>query len=251
MGVFRRLTAPFRTGRREAVSETYTPPEAGRVLVVSPHPDDEVIGCGGSLALYRRAAAEVLVVMLTDGGGIALDGFVKEEIDDVPGLRREEALRVSRVLDVEVTFLGLPDGGLPSRAAELKEALSGVIAGFRPEIVYIPSIIEPHPDHRTAAWAVLGLMDGFSVAMYEVGSPLRYNTLVEITPVLELKREAMMQYRYSTYTMPETFWEAVRGLNAYRSMLTLKRGCYEAFLVYNERPAGGELIDWFTYGLRP
>jgi LmbE family N-acetylglucosaminyl deacetylase len=47
-------------------------PQAQRVLVLAPHPDDEIFGCGGALALYVQLGAQVDVVVVTDGTGFLL-----------------------------------------------------------------------------------------------------------------------------------------------------------------------------------
>jgi len=53
-------------------------PAARRVLVLAPHPDDEVFGCGGCIARYAEAGADVRVLVLSDGGGY-LDGAERDE----------------------------------------------------------------------------------------------------------------------------------------------------------------------------
>jgi LmbE family N-acetylglucosaminyl deacetylase len=232
----------------------YSLPEAERVLVISPHPDDEVIGCGGSIALYRQKSAEVLVAMLTDGENINIGEFIEQDQQiDIAEKRREEAQKVSEILDTEITFLGFPDGGLQTQREELRRRLSGIIKDFHPDMVFAPSIIEPHPDHREASYSVLDLMteeQRFRTAWYEVGAPIRFNALAEISSVLELKKQAAEQYYYSAYANPELLWDGIQGLNDYRSMLLVKRGSYEAFLVTETRPSDDALVAWLTYGFR-
>ena len=74
--------------------------EKQRVLVVAPHPDDEVIAVGGTLALHQRAGSEVLTLFVTLDAPAA-DGSI---------VRKGEAERAGRLLGFEPRFLGFPDG---------------------------------------------------------------------------------------------------------------------------------------------
>ena len=87
-----------------------------RVLVIAPHPDDEVLGCGGVLALHAMRGDRVRVVVLTDG---AAGGDAEA--------REAETRAAATVLGLEqVEFLGLEDGGLecdPDLVMRLSELL--------------------------------------------------------------------------------------------------------------------------------
>ena len=111
-------------------------------LVLAPHPDDETIACGATIARKVATGATVRVVVATDGG------------DE---LRRVECLEACRRLglqDHDVTFLGLPDGNLAAHADALDTALRSMLDTFVPEEVFAPSVIDAHPDHRSLAASV-------------------------------------------------------------------------------------------------
>ncbi|MBV6416111.1 MAG: 1D-myo-inositol 2-acetamido-2-deoxy-alpha-D-glucopyranoside deacetylase [Steroidobacteraceae bacterium] len=94
-----------------------------RVLIVSPHPDDESLCCGGLIATARRAGAAVSIVWITSGGGFRLDAMVvqkkaRPKRSDMRALARRrigEAESAARELGVGPDaryFLGYPDRGL-------------------------------------------------------------------------------------------------------------------------------------------
>jgi len=94
-----------------------------RVLIVSPHPDDESLCCGGMMQQALAAGAEVFVVWLTSGDGFALDGVLTERtlkprgspMENLGERRIEEAKDAAKVLGVaghRLFFLGYPDRGL-------------------------------------------------------------------------------------------------------------------------------------------
>jgi LmbE family N-acetylglucosaminyl deacetylase len=132
--------------------------ELGPTLVVAPHPDDEVLGCGGTIALLRRAQTPVRVIIVSDGGA-SHPGSRRYPPPALAALRRNESLDGLQFLGVapgEVTFLGLPDGAV-SRASvpDAVELARSATRAF-PDIqtVLLPWRRDPHDDHR-ATWSLL------------------------------------------------------------------------------------------------
>ena len=120
-------------------------------IVLAPHPDDEVLGCGGLVALKRRRGVPVTVVFLTDGAASHGDAPTGE----LAAIRRREALAATGELGVgadEVRFLDLPDGGLTDAAVHAIDDLDGLVGdrlGHGTQLI-VPHPLEPPPDHRAA-----------------------------------------------------------------------------------------------------
>lgn len=187
-----------------------------RLLVLAPHPDDEVIGCGGLIAQHLREQRDVRVVVATDG---AQQGDA--------ALRQEESRRAFGRFGVgklaTFHFLGYPDRGLDdSIAPQLRDEL----LGFRPDLILAPAPIEIHPDHFALARVFCELVQRDEtlfadlaiarVAFYEVGQPLRPNALVDISDVAEAKYAAIGEHR--SQLAQRDYVAYARGLNAYRAM---------------------------------
>lgn len=120
------------------------------VLVVAPHPDDEVAGCGGTLLRHALAGDRVTAVYATDGRRSRALGLAPDRMAEV---RREEAAAAAAILGVErVVWLGLPEGEWQDRY--LEEQLAGVLGELTPAIVYAPSRVDFHPEHRAVAHAL-------------------------------------------------------------------------------------------------
>ena len=154
-----------------------------RVLCIAPHPDDELIACGGVLALHAQRGDAVRVVVLSSS------------TDPVQAKVREgECRRGLEELGVDdVRFLGAPDGALDEHAA-LDEELRGLIAEFEPSLIYAPSPFEQHPDHRAAfaSLARLGQELGDTRALlWGVNSPTPRDLLIDITSTREAKSRAL------------------------------------------------------------
>jgi LmbE family N-acetylglucosaminyl deacetylase/glycosyltransferase involved in cell wall biosynthesis len=186
------------------------------VLVLAPHPDDETIGCGGALALHRAHGDPVKVLVLTDGA--RAEGPDARGADYI-ALREREARAALAVLRIEeVEFWRLPDRSLTVEPATVAR-LVAVLQEYRPTLLYLPSPLEPHPDHAVAAqlvWAALRVaLTPVTLCLYEVGLPIRPNILVDITPVLSQKERALACY--ASQLKLNDYRSKILGLNRYRS----------------------------------
>lgn len=213
-------------------------PGAERVLVLSPHFDDEVIGCGGTIIKHIRKGAKVTVVFFTDGrfGSSALLNLEGEERqryqEALMAIRRMEAASSLKKLGVaEGIYFDAPETMVGSDST-LQSRLRNVLDDVKPDVVYLPFFLEEHPDHRAVGQVLLdctrGRSDHFDCFGYEVWTPLFPNCLVEISDVVERKKEAILQY--ASQLSDKDYVHSALGLNAYRStILQGQRGYVEAF----------------------
>lgn len=212
--------------------ERWDAPPAGRVLCFAPHPDDEVIGPGGALALHRLQGDPVRVVVATDGTGG--DPDLRFDRARYAATRREESAAGLAELGVaDVTFWGYPDSCVVTDAdlAGIVQRAAAEVAAFAPEVVYLPWSDERHSDHRALHAGVrraLAQRDGPLAFGYEVWTPMDPDVVLDVSAVIERKRAAIRchatQLRYVDYE------HVICGLNAYRSLLFQRgRGHAEAF----------------------
>lgn len=131
-----------------------------RTLVLAPHPDDESLGCGGTLAILRKAGYPVHVVFVSDGtlSHPNSPSYPAERLRDLREQEARQALRILHVPDREATFMRLPDRHVPmpddAGFEDASEQLLAVIQQFRPTTILVPYARDPHPDHR-ATYALL------------------------------------------------------------------------------------------------
>lgn len=151
------------------------PPALGRrVVVLAPHPDDEVLGAAGLVEVALRSGSDVHVVVATDGEA-APD---KTGVRDLAGTRRAETRRALAALGVgpdAVVFLGYADGSLagswteawtarprgkePTSAVAIVDALRAALRDAAPDMVVAPMALDAHPDHRALnRFALLALL---------------------------------------------------------------------------------------------
>lgn len=184
--------------------------EPGKLLVVAPHMDDDVIGPGGALALHQQLTSEVDVVFCAAGADQEQDRTRRAEAHagaDFMGFRKLE-------------FLGFPEGRLSLHEASLSERLAQSIASVHPTQIFCPFLMDHHRDHNAVAQAVAAAtaQAGWSgeVWCYEVWSPLWPNVCVDISSVADTKRRAIELH--ASQVAGVHYPDGILGLNRYRAL---------------------------------
>lgn len=168
----------------------------GRVLVLAPHPDDEVAGCGGTIALHGRAGDEVTVLVAGDGRRSRALDLPPPEVAE---LRRGECRLASERLGVRrLEQLGLPEGDWS--IGQLMPHLDRLLVELCPGIVYAPSLLDGHPEHLRLAMALSRVLEARLaersplVRVYEVQiplTPLLTNLVFDVSPVRDVLVSAL------------------------------------------------------------
>lgn len=195
------------------------PPAASSVLVLAPHPDDEIFGCGGLLALYRQKAAKIHVQVVTDGAG-----YIRSpEREQIVEIRKAETNQALALLDISpAEFLNYPDRSIVY-CTELSRVIRDSIQSHQVDVVLVPSLWEIHPDHLAIAHAALGAAVALCLAgeaipilmFYEVGAPQRIDSLIDITSVWSAKHQAMQVF--VSQNAVQNYARHIEALNTYRT----------------------------------
>jgi LmbE family N-acetylglucosaminyl deacetylase len=187
-----------------------------RVLVLSPHPDDEAIGCGGTLCRHAERGDDVRVVFLTSGER----GGHGESPSQTAAIREAEARDAGAILGVrQMEFWNAPDGQLGATDALVKRLVS-LVKDWQPELLFTTHPGESHVDHRAAAELTQYALRRSGaprpvVRLFEIWTPLQQiNHVEDISAYMETKLRAIRAYKSQCAAM--RFDEAARGLNRYR-----------------------------------
>jgi len=136
-----------------------SPTASDRVLVFSPHQDDETLAAGGYIASSVKSGASVSVVLVTDGNRRGLE-YVRED----------EFIQATGALGVpedNLIFLNYPDGKLKTLDREaLKEKLSSLVGQFNPTIILSPHPNDYNKDHSVIGSLISELTSGKSLPVY-------------------------------------------------------------------------------------
>lgn len=197
------------------------------ILVIAPHPDDEVYGCGGTIANHTHAKDNVHVLIVTRGDDM-FDQLLEEKC-------RQEALKAHKLLGVSKTyFADLPAIKLDSLPQyKICEILHSYIKDVKPDLLYIPFACDLNKDHQivhscsmVAARPIA--IDIKVIYCYETLSSTNWNSpgimnaftpnvFVDISKTIDLKIQAIKTYKSQLRQYPhERSEESVMVLSRYR-----------------------------------
>ena len=193
------------------------------ILVLAPHPDDEVLGCGGLLAQSHRMGWRSHVVVVSDGG-LGGDPATREAesraaadvlISDFHSGKADQGSRHS------MEFWRLPDRSLlPGEV--LRQRIMDAVAATAAQWVIAPSPFEVHPDHRAVCRASIEATAALQskgceadLIFCEIGQPQIANMLVDISAVAATKTLAVKCFKSQLDQQP--YHDQVAGLNRQRS----------------------------------
>ena len=215
------------------------------ILVIAPHADDEVLGCGATMAKEVAKGNNVYVLICTNAHVGAPDLFSEKVISQV----RSEAVEAHQFLGVKETlFLDFPAPALDQYPRyKMSNEISSVIKRFAVDVVYIPHRGDCHKDHAIihdcamVACRPLANCSVKSVYTYETLSetewgepngadffiPVKYNSFTE--DEFEIKIKAMQFFKSQLYDFPASrSLEAIEALGKFRGA-TISKMRAEAF----------------------
>jgi LmbE family N-acetylglucosaminyl deacetylase len=162
-----------------------------RLVVVAPHPDDEVLAAGGLMRWSAAQGHDVVLVAVTDGESShqRSTAITPAALRARRAREREEALRRLGIAGLDVHRLGAPDVAC---SAAVDRIVAGVRAAIRPgDAVVVPSPHDRHPDHVAVAAAARQAAEGVVTAVWEAPTwALVHGCADPPTSVLDLDEEA-------------------------------------------------------------
>jgi LmbE family N-acetylglucosaminyl deacetylase len=201
-----------------------------KALVVAPHPDDEALGCGGTIRLHGRRGDHVTAVFLTSGEL----GLKHLSLPEAWRIREEEARNAGKILALaDLRFLRCPDWQLNENISSTARLLQEVIDREQPERIYFPHPQDSHPDHQATAPILatalnIGGKTPAQLYAYEVWTPLSaYDHAEDISAVMAHKLRAVRCHRSQLSVFH--YDRAVQGLNRYRGCLAARCRYAEVF----------------------
>ncbi len=218
-----------------------------KVLVVAAHPDDEVLGCGGTIARLAREGHEIYLSIVAEGMTSRSASRAASDPVQVESLHAR-AREAAKLLGVKETFLhSLPDNRLDSvPLLEVIKIVEALVAQTSPERIYTHHPGDLNIDHQVVSRAVLTATRPIpgcpvrEIYQFEVpsstewafqvgGDSFRPNTFFDISQTLELKLQAMACYESEVRPFPHPRSpEALRAIGQ-RWGTVVGRSAAEAF----------------------
>lgn len=180
------------------------------VLVLAPHQDDEVIGCGGTLLQLKKSGASVTMVFLTDGSEIS------NPIASIE-TRRKEAQQLCEKIGVAYVELGINNVNLDIQNKHMQQLVGLLNKDW--DLVYSVWPIDQPPKHRLCAYflgkALLQSTYNGQLCLYAVHTDLLPNYYVDISAIIEEKQE-LFDY-YPSQMKFQNYKHLSKGLDAWRA----------------------------------
>ncbi len=191
------------------------------IIVVGPHPDDQELGMGGTIARLADQGHDVLLLDMTDG---------EPTPHGDPETRAAEAARAAGILGVKRRLLGLPNRVL-EHSIEARHCVAGAIREHRAEMVFTPALPDAHPDHAATTRIVEDARFDAKLTKTDLpGEPIyprrlfyyycthlltipQPDFLVDITGYEDRKRSAILAYQ-TQFVLPESNRGIVDSLDA-------------------------------------
>ena len=217
-----------------------------RVLVIAPHPDDEVLGCGGTIVRHAKQGDSVYVCIVTKA-------YAPDWSEEFLKNRPLEIAESNKILNITRTyFLDYPTVKLDTiPQKELNEAIAKVVSEISPQVLYVPHRGDLTTDHRLVFDAAMVVVRPKPVAVikrvlsYETLSETEWaapfpesafmpNVYVDISDALETKLKAMAAYKteLKEYPHPRSL-EAISALAKVRGS-AIRVEAAEAFMLVRE-----------------
>ena len=217
------------------------------ILVISPHPDDETLGCGGTILKHEDIGDKIYWLIITNID--AKNGWNRNIVEK----RQKEIETVAEIYGFEKTFkLDYPAAKLDTMPIqEIIESISKVIFEIKPEVIYLPNRSDVHTDHQITFKTAYSCTKNFrypfikKILMYETLSETEFapalpentftpNVFVDTTKYFEKKLEIFKIYK--SEVMEEPFprsLKVVEAFNKYRGSRIGEKYA-EAFVLLEE-----------------
>ncbi|MDD2620252.1 MAG: PIG-L family deacetylase [Syntrophomonadaceae bacterium] len=217
-----------------------------QIIVFAPHPDDDLIGCGGTMARHLQQGHKVSVVYMSSGDA----GSLKHGKRKMTQIREEEAQNAADLLGIsDLHFFRNPDGYIEFNRDNIIKLVS-LIRDIKPDSVYIPHHLDAVRDHvithelvveacRRAAGPWFQECEGTpwsvdNILAYEVGTPLQAISCVEnISQFIQVKLDALQLHRSQIEAI--RYDEAVKALNRFRGIMSGQGDYCECFELIKTR----------------
>lgn len=193
-------------------------PKAKKILVFSPHPDDDIFSSGGTLLKSLDHGAEIKTIYVTCASSAI----------------KEEAMSVSRQIGTKIEFWGYDKKAIPINSAITRQTRDAIDT-FDPDAVFLPFLTDDHEDHRRVSELFYATFKNApprcEIFAYQVYSTVLPNVVVDITDVMEKKLRLINIWE--SQKVSRDWAHYVKGLNGFncRFLKTNEPRYVETFFV--------------------
>jgi len=216
-----------------------------KILIAGPHPDDQELGMGGTIAKLASQGHEILLLDITNGEPTPFGD---------PETRAKEAAAAAEILGVKRRLLGLPNREVV-HTVENRHKVAGAIREFGAEILFTPFFEDAHPDHLAVTRLVEDARFDAKLTKTDIpGEPiyprwlfyyyathLRWvanpNFCIDVTGFEEIKKKSIVAY-HTQFVLPEKNRRVVEWVDSSLDYFGSRIGVPSAEPFYTKEPIG-------------
>lgn len=176
----------IRIGSKLFGSDLMTDP-MGKVVIISPHPDDEVFGCTGLISTLKNQGSSVCIIFLSKGEGIAKGWDNPEVVIDKRRELSQIALAKLGLKSDSIFYLCFKDCDFKNTNHLEFEKLKFLIDKLNPDTIFYPHHWDGSPDHEFASNRVKDLIRNLNIQKYEYSVWLWFHTRLWKTFILDYR----------------------------------------------------------------
>ncbi len=224
------------------------------ILVVGPHPDDQEIGMGGTIARLAEQGHNVLLLDITNG---------EPTPHGSPEIRAQEAAKAAEILGVKRRLLGFPNRYVEN-TLELRHAIAAVIREHQAQMIFTTYFEDAHPDHLAVTQAVIGARFAARLTKIEepwgqAGEPtnpkwlffyyamhlrkVHNPTFLFDTSGYEDRKFASIEAYHTQFVMSEKNRKVLHGIRAMATYFGSRLGTSTAEPFFSQEPIGLASLD--------
>jgi len=203
-----------------------------KIVVFAPHPDDETLACGGTIAKKLKEGYEVHVVFMTDGRHALteISELNKPSPLEMKTIRQGEAKKAAEILGLSqenLVFLDFEDRSLQENKIALQDKVSKILIGLSPSIIFFPQEKEYNSDHRAANLAIKRAIVSLDLTPIEYQYPIAYSFPFSV--LYHIMNQKTFDFVFCKFTdlrlvsedISDTFALKEMALKEYRSQIEL------------------------------
>ena len=181
-------------------------PNSKNLLVIAPHPDDDIFGAGGTILKSIKKGAKVNVLYVTNGSKNA------SRIE----LIKKESVKVCNNIGASYDFLNCEVGNIPTTDNELNEKILSIINNNNIGTIFTSFLFDDEDDHKRVNHLLYKILRNYKKNLelwsYQIYSSIIPNVIVDITEIMEKKEKLMLEFK--SVKGNRNWPHYIKGLNA-------------------------------------
>jgi len=194
-------------------------PDAARVLIFAPHPDDDVFSSGGTMMHLIRDGCKINVIYLASGSKKTYKNDKLQILDKIAEKLEEETREVSSQIGTNIEFWRFSNRKIVLNE-EVLNRVRELYSRIKPEVVFLPFISDDHDDHRRVAQLFYEAFKDFKKLDFEVWAYQVYSTLIPnvVVDISDVMAEKIRLINIWDSVKRQRDWgHYMKGMNAFNS----------------------------------